>query len=367
MKDFLRRFFASPWGPVLCGAVIGIVSPLLVKAGNPGNMGVCVVCFGRDTAGALGLHRAAPVQYIRPELAGIVLGALGAALVSGEFRSRTGSAPLVRFLLGGFSSGGALVFLGCPWRGWLRLSGGDGNALVGLAGLVAGVVLAVLFQRKGFSLGRRQPASGGLGWLMPALAAGLLVLLFRGPQFGREPGSGPIFFSSKGPGSQHAPAAIALGAGLLFGLLAQRSRFCTIGGIRDYFLMRELHLLRGILAMVAAAFVMNLLTGQFRAGFKEQPIAHTEAIWNFAGMALSGMAFTLAGGCPGRQLVLAGEGDGDAGVFILGLFAGTAFAHNFNLAASPAGVGPYGAAAVTVGLAFCVFTGMAFREKGEKA
>jgi YedE family putative selenium metabolism protein len=85
--------------------------------------------------------------------------------------------------------------------------------------------------------------------------------------------------------------------------------------------------------------------------------------WNFAGMALSGLAFCLAGGCPGRQLFLSGEGDGDAAVFVLGMITGAAFSHNFGLASSPAGVGPYGIPAVAVGLAFCLLVGFSMRKK----
>ena len=125
----ISRFLTSRWGPILTGVVVGVLAPLLVFWGNPGNMGVCVVCFSRDIAGALGLHRAGVVQYIRPELIGFVLGALIAALIFREFKPRTGSAPLVRFLMGMFATFGALVFLGCPWRAYLRLAGGDWNAM----------------------------------------------------------------------------------------------------------------------------------------------------------------------------------------------------------------------------------------------
>lgn len=64
-----------------------------------------------------------------------------------------------------------------------------------------------------------------------------------------------------------------------------------------------------------------------------------------------------------RQLFLGGEGDGDAATFVLGMFAGAAFAHNFGLASSPQGVGPYGPAAVVIGLAFCLCIGWTMREK----
>src|SRR4030042_2076151 len=125
----VSRFLTSRWGPILTGAIVGILAPLLGRLGNPGNMGLCMVCFDRDIAGALGLHRANLVQYIRPEIIGCLLGALVAALIFREFKPRTGSAPIVRFFLGMFAVFGALVFLGCPWRAYLRVGGGDWSAI----------------------------------------------------------------------------------------------------------------------------------------------------------------------------------------------------------------------------------------------
>jgi YedE family putative selenium metabolism protein len=111
------------------------------------------------------------------------------------------------------------------------------------------------------------------------------------------------------------------------------------------------------------AFITNLILGQFHPGFAKQPVAHTTSLWNFGGMVLAGLAFALAGGCPGRQLFLAGEGDGDAGVFVLGMIVGAGFAHNFGLASSPDGVGPYGIAAVIIGLLSCLFIGFTMRKE----
>ncbi len=76
---------------VAAGLVIGVISALLVFFGNPVNMGFCIACFLRDTAGALGFHSAPVVQYIRPEIIGLVLGACIMAMVSGEFKARGGS------------------------------------------------------------------------------------------------------------------------------------------------------------------------------------------------------------------------------------------------------------------------------------
>jgi YedE family putative selenium metabolism protein len=359
----LRRYFASRWGIISTGAFIGVFAPLLQKWGNPGNMGICVACFERDIAGALGLHRADVVQYMRPEIIGFVLGALIAAYLFKEFRPRAGSAPIVRFVLGAFAMIGALVFLGCPWRAMLRLSGGDWNAMFGILGLVGGIWIGTWFIRGDYNLGRSHETHTAVGWLLPLIMLAFFVFMLLNPQTAGEPKSGILFFSIKGPGSMHAPLFISLGVGLAVGILAQRSRFCTMGAFRDLILFRQNHLFLGVVALVVVAFITNLILKQFHPGFANQPVAHTMEVWNFGGMVLAGLAFALAGGCPGRQLFLAGEGDGDAAVFVLGMIVGAAFAHNFGLASSPQGVGHHGIAAVIIGLLVCLFIGFTMRKK----
>jgi hypothetical protein len=359
----MRNFLGTKWGIISVGAFIGIFAPLLQKWGNPGNMGVCVACFERDIAGGVGLHRAAVVQYIRPEIIGFVIGALIAAYAFREFRPRAGSAPIARFVLGVFAMIGALVFLGCPWRAMLRLTGGDGNAILGLLGLVVGIWIGTFFLKGGYNLGRSKETYASVGWLMPLTMAGFLIFLLLFPQVKGETKSGILFYSLKGPGAMHAPLAVSLIVGLAVGFLAQRSRFCTMGAFRDLILFRIPYLFYGVLALIVFAFITNLILGQFHASFAGQPVAHTMHVWNFAGMVLAGLAFCLAGGCPGRQLFLAGEGDGDAAVFVWGMIIGAGFAHNFGLASSPKGVGPHGIAAVIIGLAVCVFIGLTMRQK----
>lgn len=360
-----RQLLTGSWGPVAAGGIIGILAPVLVYLGNPGNMGICVACFERDIAGALGLHRAATVQYLRPEIIGILLGAFVTGLVFREFKPKAGSAPLARFFLGIFAMIGALTFLGCPWRAYLRLAGGDGNAIFGILGLIIGIAIGVAFLKRGYSLGRARPVSAILGYVMPACMVVLLILLLVAPQFGRtSDGSvtGPIFFSETGPGSQHAFWAVALAVGLIVGFLAQRSRFCTVGAVRDLILMKQPRLFTGIISLIGFAFITNLILGQFHAGFAGQPVAHTNQLWNTLGMVLAGLAFTLAGGCPGRQLVLTGEGNTDSGVFVIGMVVGGGIAHTFSTAASTAGPGPYTSLAVLVGLAFCLILGLTMKE-----
>ena len=355
----MTKFLASRTGIALVGLFIGVVAALLQKLGNPPNMGICVACMERDIAGALGLHRAGVVQYIRPEIIGFVLGSLAAALLFKEFKARTGSAPVIRFVLGFFAMVGSLVFLGCPWRALLRLAGGDGNAILGLAGLAVGVWVGVLFLKSGYSLGRTRRTYVGVGLVMPLIAVGLLLLLLLRPALP----SGAPFFSSKGPGAMYAPVLVSLLAALAIGFLAQRTRFCTMGAVRDLILMRDTHLFSGVVSLVIGAAVTNFILNQFNPGFVGQPIAHADHVWNFGGMLLAGLAFALAGGCPGRQLFLSGEGDGDAAVFVLGMIAGAAFAHNFATASTPAGTGVWGPASVVVGLVVCLAIGFTMRER----
>jgi len=110
----IKNIFAEYWGLIGVGILIGILAPLLQYLGNPPNRGICVACFERDIAGAIGFHRAAVVQYMRPEIIGFVFGSMIAAFLFKEFKPRLGSAPIVRFFLGVFAMIGALVFLGCP-------------------------------------------------------------------------------------------------------------------------------------------------------------------------------------------------------------------------------------------------------------
>lgn len=349
----LKKFFCSRKNIIFTGIFIGISAAFLQKLGNPGNMGICVACMLRDIAGALGFHRAAAVQYIRPEIIGFVLGSLIAALIFKEFKPRAGSSLLIRFVLGFLAMIGALVFLGCPWRTLLRLAGGDGNALFGLAGLVVGIWIGIFFIKSGYNLGRNQKVYPLVGWIMPLIMAGLFLLLIFRPQLP----SGAVFFSREGAGAQHAPILIALIIAMLIGFFAQRTRFCTVAAVRDVILIKDTYLFTGVVSLLLAALISNLILKQFHPGFQGQPIAHTNQLWNFGGMVLAGLSFTLAGGCPGRQLFLSGEGDADAAVFFLGMIAGAGFAHNFAIASSSEGPGLWGPASVITGLIICLIIG----------
>ena len=337
-------------GIVLAGIAIGVIASLLVLFGNPVNMGFCIACFLRDISGALGLHTAGAVQYIRPEILGLVLGSFLMALLRKEFSPRGGSSPLTRFVLGFFVMIGCLMFLGCPFRMILRLAGGDLNALFGLLGFVCGILVGVFFLNRGYSLKRTYKLPVLEGAAFSIIQVVLLVLLVAAPAF--------IYFSEAGagPGALHAPILISLATGLIVGALAQWTRLCMVGGIRDLVLFREWKLLMGFLAILVSALICNLVLTAVKAGtfftlgLEGQPVAHTDGLWNFLGMLLTGFGCVLLGGCPLRQLVLSGEGNTDSAIAVLGLAIGAAFAHNFGLASSAAGPTANGKVAVLIGI-----------------
>ena len=209
----------------------------------------------------------------------------------------------------------------------LRMSAGDLNAYVALIGFAGGVATGSCFLKKGFSLGRAYETKPLSGAVLPVLLAALLVIGVA---------TGAYVASTEGPGSKHAPLLLALVVALVIGALAQKSRMCFAGSIRDVILMKNFDLLSIIAALFAVMTIYNIATGNFHLSFSGQPIAHSQHLWNILGMYVVGFAAVLAGGCPLRQLILAGQGSSDSAVTFLGMLLGAAFAHNFNLVGSAA-------------------------------
>lgn len=339
---------------ILWGGLLGLVAVLLAWMGNPGNMAFCIACFIRDMAGAARFHTAAVVQYMRPEIAGLVIGAFAISLVSKEYRATAGSSPMIRFVLGMVTMTGALIFLGCPLRMVLRMSAGDLNAYVALAGFVLGAATGCFFLKRGFSLGRAYDTQRESGYVLPAILAAMFLVSITTALFA---------VSTEAPGSVHAPAVVSLAGGLVFGAAAQKARTCFAGGIRDVILMKNYDLLLVIAGLFVVMAIYNLVSGHFNLGFEGQPVAHTENLWNLLGMYVVGFSAVLAGGCPLRQLILAGQGSGDAAVNVLGMFVGAAVCHNFGLASSGKGTTPAGRLMCIICIVILFAIGISCRRK----
>ena len=206
------------------------------------------------------------------------------------------------------------------------------------------------------------------GLVLPILLAVLFVLSLSVPALFK--------WSVEGPGSKAAPWIVALICGAVVGALCQRSRLCMAGGIRDVVMFKDFNLVTGFIAIIVTVLAGNLILGGFKLGFAEQAVAHTDGLWNFLGMALVGWGSILLGGCPLRQLILAGEGNGDSAVTVFGMIFGAAIAHNLGLAGSAdsvvdgvykiGGTSPKGMIAVVIGFVVLLIVSLThLPKKGE--
>lgn len=195
------------------------------------------------------------------------------------------------------------------------------------------------------------PALNGL--VIPLLMAGLLVAWLVHPSF--------IQFSQVGPGAQKAKGTLALGSGLFIGVLAQRSRFCLTGGIGNLIASRDPRMLSGLVSMLVFAFLASVIRGLYVPGLEGQPGSHLAYGWSFAGMALVGAVSILVGGCPFRQLILAGQGDSDAGMVVLGMLVGGAITQAWGLSSTNLGPTSLGQVATLLGLGLVLLAGIALR------
>ncbi len=130
--------------------------------------------------------------------------------------------------------------------------------------------------------------------------------------------------------------------GLIVGYLGQRSRFCTISGIRDFYLVKDPYRLKGIIGIFLGAVVgftlVNILGGNLQSfskpggwsalpmlseGLNVQPLV----LIPLASIGAFGMAYfsVMAEGCPFRQHVMAGEGRLSGILYIAGLVVGVIF------------------------------------------
>lgn len=119
------------------------------------------------------------------------------------------------------------------------------------------------------------------------------------------------------------PTILALGAlliGLVFGVVAQRSSFCTVAALGNWVLLRDY---RQLHAYMAALGVALLGTGLLESG-EWVPIgesSYRSARLDWIGLTLGGVVFgfgsLLAGGCATRTLIRTAEGNLGALVTLL--------------------------------------------------
>lgn len=158
---------------------------------------------------------------------------------------------------------------------------------------------------------------------------------------------------------------LTLCVGLIIGFVAQRSRFCLIGGIRDYMIVRDKYLLKGFVSLLLAAvalFALFSATGKYKDVMPNYPqfmqsetstdlsystcqctnsarfvtkapdgtltvdltALKPDALVYFTigGAFLIGLLSVLIGGCPLRQHVKAAGGNKSAMMYVAGFYIG---------------------------------------------
>jgi uncharacterized membrane protein YedE/YeeE len=152
-------------------------------------------------------------------------------------------------------------------------------------------------------------------------------------------------------------ALVTLTVGLVAGWVGQRSRFCSIGGLRDFLLARDTSLLLGVIALFAAAWfafpLIELVTRAIAPAAAAAPVVSVPAPDPLAGQVEAwactveyaatgtwpapsvaaiiflgglglGVVSTVAGACPFRQHVLAGQGSRQARSYLVGFYVAAA-------------------------------------------
>ena len=132
----------------------------------------------------------------------------------------------------------------------------------------------------------------------------------------------------EGQGSSEMIATIAtLGLGILIGYLGQRSRFCIVSGVRDLYLVKNWHKIKGLFGLLTGAtlsFTLFKLIGgsipNFPMPIKLESTGYMVA--SIVGGLGIGFFSILAEGCPFRQHVMAAEGRQSALFYLLGFYIG---------------------------------------------
>jgi hypothetical protein len=127
------------------------------------------------------------------------------------------------------------------------------------------------------------------------------------------------------------PMLATLVVGILIGYMGQRSRFCTISGIRDFFLLRDTFRLKGLFGIIVGGAVGYTAFGLLGGDIPDFPLGMTNVdspgvlIASVVGGLGLGFFSVFGEGCPFRQHVMAAEGRGGAMYWLLGFYLGMVY------------------------------------------
>ncbi|AEF96750.1 YeeE/YedE thiosulfate transporter family protein [Methanotorris igneus] len=141
----------------------------------------------------------------------------------------------------------------------------------------------------------------------------------------------------------HAIGTFAFG--ILLGYLFQRSRMCFVGGMRDFYLIRDTWLIKGLFGFFGGALLGYIIFSAMGKipffpwiavkGFTPipgDPLGKAGSLVGHLIVAIIGgfgVGFfsVIQGGCPLRNYVMAAEGNKTAIAYVLGLAVGAVLFH----------------------------------------
>lgn len=121
--------------------------------------------------------------------------------------------------------------------------------------------------------------------------------------------------------------------GVLIGYLGQRSRFCIISAIRDYYLIRDSYRIKGVFSALLGALAGFVVFSAFGGSLPSFPVlaesltVEPKSLLLIIAIGGLGMAFfsVFVEGCPFRQHVMAAEGVRSARFYLMGLYIGIVY------------------------------------------
>jgi uncharacterized membrane protein YedE/YeeE len=119
--------------------------------------------------------------------------------------------------------------------------------------------------------------------------------------------------------------------GTLIGYMGQRTRFCPVSGIRDYFMIRDSVRLKGLFGIIIGGAIGYTIFGFAGGDIPNFPLGLEDL--DSTGLLISailggfGLGFfsVFAEGCPFRQHVMVAEGRQGAMYYLIGFYLGIVY------------------------------------------
>jgi uncharacterized membrane protein YedE/YeeE len=310
------KVFVKPWSPYLGGILLVLVIIGLMVGGQFWGVFGGVKFWGDKLNSAIGLG---PLLGLPSELDGLlshrmslmngtlVLGAFGAALLSGQFRPQR--APRLEYVwgaLGGSLMGiGAALAGGCTTGGFFNpvLHASPAGWVMG-GGLMLGAAIGLkllFWTMEHVTWGAKPPAD----WMVPprikalypwlGLAVVLAMLLWA-----------TTWFKSGNEGL--AARALIVTAGFAIGFVMHRSRLCFARVFREPFVTAEGKMTKALILALALGMPIAALLFQKKVIDPYVAIPATYWVGSLVGGIVFGVGMVFGGGCASGSLWRMGEG-----------------------------------------------------------